>query len=309
MSEARTRASARRSGGGEASAARWVGVTIGRVTLVSVLLLALQWVAVRPALAQLNDEVPRELRGVTIDERLGDYVDQKARFLRHDGREVTLGDLLSDGRPVVLTLNYYKCRTLCDLQLQGLVSTLRALDWVPGDNYRIVTISIDEREDVELARDVRAGYLAELGKGEVDWTFLVGDAASIERVADSVGFRYKYDARLDQFAHVAVLTFLSPGEGRITRYLYGLEYRPFDVKMAVQEAAAGEVGDPLERIIFSCFHYDPETGQYGLWAFGVMRLGGIVTVVLLAGFLAIMFWRERRQRRRVAASRHAETVR
>lgn len=264
-------------------------------------------VAVLPgaAGAQINDEVPRELRGVTIDEHLGEQVVLDGTFTDHRGETVQLSELVEDGLPVILTLNYYRCRTLCDLQLHGLVATLRALDWVPGENYRIVTISIDPREDWELARDVRAGYLEALGQGEVDWTYLVGDEDAIERVAESVGFRYKYDARQDQYAHVAVLTFLSP-QGKITRYLYGLEYRPFDVKMAVQEAADGEVGDPLERVIFSCFHYDPETGQFGLWAFGVMRLGGIVTVVLLAGFLAFMFWRERAQRRR--ASHHAETV-
>lgn len=289
----------RRNRCGDGAAVRIVRALVGLATFVVVL--AVVAIAPRLAHAQAADELPPELRGVSVDEHLGDKAKLDVTFTDHNGEKVELADYFDDGIPVLLTLNYYECKMLCSIQLNGLLQTLKALDWAPGDNYRIVTISIDPREDWKLARDKRQSYLEDLDKGDVDWTFLVGEEANIRLVADSVGFGYRYDARQDQYAHVAVLMFLSE-EGKITRYLYGLEFRPFDVKMALQEAGDGEIGDPLERVIFSCFHYDPESGQYGLWAYGVMRLGGIVTVVVLAVFLAFMFWREKRQRRSVRQS-------
>lgn len=242
------------------------------------------------------ENLPRQLQGVNIDEHLGDMVSKKATFKDHNGNTVTMDDFLGD-KPVLLTMNYYNCEMLCSLQLNGLVKGLSALEWTPGDEFRIVTISIDHRETPALAKRKRASYLDELGKGDVDWTFLTGSRTDIQLVASSVGFGYRYDSEQDQFAHVAAIMFLSP-EGKITRYLYGLEYRPFDLKMALQEAADGQIGDTVDRVIFSCFHYDPSLGKYDIWAFGVMRLGGIVVVVLLAGFLGFLWWRESRKRRR-----------
>lgn len=249
-----------------------------------------------PAMAQESaEELPRQLQGVNVDEKLGETVSLKAEFKDENGKTVTMGDYLGD-KPVLLTLNYYNCEMLCSLQLNGLLDGLGGLEWTAGDEFRIVTISIDHREGPELASKKREAYLDELGRGDVDWSFLTGSRTDIQLVANSVGFGYRYDPEQDQFAHIAAVMFLSP-EGKITRYLYGLEYRPFDLKMALQEAADGQIGDTVDKVIFSCFHYDPTLGRYDIWAFGVMRLGGIVIVVLLAGFLGFLWWREVRKKR------------
>jgi protein SCO1/2 len=132
--------------------------------------------------------------------------------------------------------------------------------------------------------------------GEVDWTFLVGSEHNVRKLAHEVGFGYRYDAERDQFAHPAVVTFLSP-DGKVTRYLYGLEYSPWDLRFALLESADGRVGSVADKVILSCFHYDPATKRYGPFAYGVMRLGGGVTVLVLGGSLVVMWWRERTKRR------------
>lgn len=241
-------------------------------------------------------QLPKKLEGSFVTEHLGDHVDLDVRFVDHHGKSVKLSDYFADGKPVLLTMNYYECKMLCSLQLTGLLEGLRGLDWTAGDEFRIVTVGIDPREDWELARDKRESYLDELGRGDVDWTFLTGEFDAIISVAEDVGFGYQYDMAQDQFAHTAVLMFVSP-DGKISRYLYGIEYRPFDLKAALSEAAEGEVGTTIERIILSCFHYDETEGRYGPWAFGIMRLGGAVVVVVVGFFLAIMWWREASRRR------------
>jgi len=250
--------------------------------------------------AVAEEPLPRQLEGVGLTERLDTFVDKSTPLIDHEGRGVTLGDYLRDGKPVLLTLNYYRCTSLCNLQLNALTEGLRGLGWKPGEQFRILTISIDHREQPDLAKGKRASYLSLLGRGEVDWTFLVGSEASVRKIADEVGYGFKYDKEQDQFAHPAVLTFLSPG-GKISRYLYGVEYAPRDLKFALMEASEGRVGSTADRIILSCFHYDPSLGAYGPFAMGIMRLGGVLTLFVLAVMLATL-WRRERTRRREATT-------
>jgi protein SCO1/2 len=251
--------------------------------------------------ARAEEALPRQLDGVTVREQLGKHVDLGLRFRDPSGRLVALRELFRDGKPVLLTLNYYRCKMLCNLQLNALTAGLRGLSWTAGDRFRIVTVSIDHRESPALAGEKRAAHLRSLGRGEaVDWSFLVGDARSVRALADSVGFGYRYDRETDQFAHPAALMFLSP-EGKVSRYLYGIEYTPRDLKFALIEAAEGRVGTVADRLILSCFHYDSSSGRYGPFAFGIMRLGGAATLVLLGGFLAVHWRREARRRRRELA--------
>jgi protein SCO1/2 len=236
-----------------------------------------------------------EAKAVAVDEMLGGYLDMDLAFTDHDGKQVRLGDYFDGERPVLVTLNYYRCPTLCNLQLNALTRTLQAFEWAPGEQYRIVTVSIDPREDAELAANKRSSHLEALGRGDVDWNFLVGDAAQVHMLAAQLGIGYAYDAQQDQYAHPAVLMFASP-EGKVARYLYGLEYDPNDVKFALMEAAEGRVGSPVDKLILSCFHYDATLGEYGPFAMGIMRLGG-ATMVLIVGIPLIFVWRrERRQR-------------
>jgi len=255
------------------------------------------------------EETPKALEGVGVEEHLGRHVDLELPFTDETGKSVRLGDYFQDEKPVMLTLNYYTCTALCNLHLNGLVETLRELGWVPGDEYRIVTVSINPEEDAALAAGKRANYLKALqleresGEPDLGWHFLTaangpggrrGDA-NVRALAASVGFGYRYDPESKQYAHAAVTMFLSP-DGKIARYLYGIDLSPRDVKFALMEAAEGRVGSTLERILLTCFHYDDLTGRYGAYAFGIMRLGALVTLVALGGLLLAQWRRERRRR-------------
>jgi protein SCO1 len=246
--------------------------------------------------ARAEESLPSELDGITVNERLGNHVDTQLTFTDQDGETVRLGKYFDGSLPVMMTLNYYRCTTLCNIQLNQLKTGLRALGWKPGEKFRIVTVSIDHRETPALARGKRATYLESLGMGEVEWAFLVGSEQNIRKLADSLGFGYRYDAEGDQYAHPAAVMFLSP-DAKVARYLYGLEYSPWDLRFALLESAEGRVGSVADRVILSCFHYDPATKRYGPFAFGLMRLGGVLTVLLLGGFLLGM-WRRERSRRR-----------
>jgi protein SCO1/2 len=258
-------------------------------------------VVVAPAgAAQAVERLPSQLRDITVKEKLGKLADLDARFTDHDGKAVTLRDYLDGERPVLLTLNYYRCPTLCSIQLNALTRALRKLEWAPGENYRIVTVSIDHREKPKLARKKRASYLSDLRRGaDTDWSFLVGAEPMVKRIAGSVGFGFRYDPEQDQYAHPAVAIFLSP-RGKISRYIYGLEFDQRDLKFALMEASEGKVGSTVDKLILSCFHYDATTGRYGPWAFGIMRLGGGATVLLLGAFLVVLWRRERHRRTRTS---------
>jgi protein SCO1 len=240
---------------------------------------------------------PREFEGVGVTEHLGERVTLDLAFTDHEGHRVRLRDLVADGQPVLLTLNYYECPSVCTLQLNGLVEGLRGVD-LRGEEFHVVTLSIDPQENVELASRKRETYLELLGRDDIRWEFLVGGEVPIRRLAQELGFAYRYDPRTGDYAHVPA-AFLVAADGTITRYLYGLQYPARDLKFALVEAGDGQVGTTLDRILMTCFHY--VDGTYAPWAFGIMRLGGMVVAVLLAIFLAVL-WRREHQRRRAEAT-------
>jgi protein SCO1/2 len=236
------------------------------------------------------DTMPAPLAAVGVDEHLGQPLPLDLPVRLEDGSTAALGSLLQGDVPTLFTLNYYTCETLCSVQLNAVLKGLQGLDWTAGEQFRVVTLSIDPSEGAELARTKKATYLESLGRGDaVDWRFLTADEATVRAVADAVGFRYAFDAATRQYAHPAVITFLDP-KGSVARYLYGVEYPPMDLKFALMEAAAGRVGSPVEKLILSCFRYDHAVGRYTPWAFGVMRLGGVLTVLAMSG-LGIVLWR------------------
>ena len=227
---------------------------------------------------------------VTVEENLSAELDGQLTFKDHTGKTVVLSDYFLEGKPVLLTLNYYSCETLCSVQLNAMLNALKDLDWVAGEDFRMVTISIDPDETSELAAAKRETYLKELGKGDIDWNFLVGTQENIDIVADTIGFRYVYEPKTQQYAHPAVVTFLSPNR-IISRYLYGLSYDARDVKFSLIESANGNVGSTVDKIILSCFIYDTTVGRYTPTAFGIMRLGGALSVFAL-GFFTFVMWRK-----------------
>lgn len=250
------------------------------------------------AWAEPAEPLSPEMRAIEVDEHKGSMVDPALTFVDHTGKTVTLGDYLDGETPVLVTLNYYRCRVVCSVQLNGLADALGELDWTAGDgNFRIVTVSIDPNETPEDARKKRDTILSAVGKGDdIDWQFLTGTPLQIRALSEQLGVSFAYDAEQDQFAHPAVAMFLSP-DGKIAQYLYGLTFIPRDVKFALIEAGDGKVGSPMEQLYLSCFAYDPTIGRYGPFAFGMVRLGGVLTVLILGGFLLVLWRRDRRRSR------------
>ena len=248
--------------------------------------------------AQVVQEKPRQLEGVDVEEHLGARVPLDLAFVSGDGQPVKLGDYFHEKRPVILILAYYTCPMLCNLVANGVSDAVRDLAWTPGKEYQIVSVSIDPRDTDVIAKAKRDNYRAALGKQSMPpegWDFLTGTEASSKALADAVGFRYYFDEANDQYAHPAVITLLDP-TGKITRYLYGIEFKEQDLRLALIEAADGKLGTTIDRIILSCYHYDPDAAGYVLFAGGLMRLGGIVSLVVLASFLGVLWIRERRRK-------------
>jgi protein SCO1/2 len=183
---------------------------------------------------------------------------------------------------------------LCTLTLNGMVSALGILRETPGREYEVVTVSINPRETPALASAKKATYLSRFKREGVErgWHFLTGEEPEIKRLADAIGFRYAWDAETQQFAHAAGIVVVTP-EGTIARYLYGFEFAPKDIRFALIEASAGRIGSPVDQLILSCYHYDPTRGRYGVYAVGLVRIFGALTVVLLGGFIAVMLRRDR----------------
>lgn len=233
-----------------------------------------------------------------IQEHLGSAVSVESLDFRDEtGKAVRLSEYFKEGRPVLLNLGYYGCPTLCSLVLNGLVKSLQGVDWVPGKQFELVSVSIDPTEGSELAAKKKAAYLESYGKPEaaVGWHFLTGAEAQIKKLAQEVGFGYEYDEKEGQYAHAAVLVVLTP-DGKISRYLYGIEYLPKDFRLALLEASSGRIGTVIDRILLFCYRYDPVTRKYSVVLTRVMQTGGASTVVVFGAYLAL-FWRRQRQRR------------
>jgi protein SCO1 len=238
--------------------------------------------------------LPALLRDIGFEQRLGESIGLDLGFRDETGNPVRLGDYFGT-KPVILTLAYYECPMLCGVVLDGLAQSLRALSLDIGEQFVVVTVSFDHRETPAHAAAKKAQSLRSYARPRAaeGWHFLTGDAASIWQLTEAVGFRYAYDAESGQFAHAAGLVVLTP-QGKIARYLYGIEFAPKDLRLALVEASAGQIGSPVDQLLLFCYRYDPTTGQYGLIIMNVLRLAGLITVAALAGFMTVMFRRERR---------------
>ncbi len=235
------------------------------------------------------------LQDIDVIEHLGDRVPSHLKFTDTNGKVVALDDLLAQDKPVLVTLGYHRCPMLCSLVLDGLVKALKEAKLTLGQDVLAVDVSIDPEEDTKLATDVQKRILGLLGNGAgpAAWPFWVstGDKGVAARaLADAVGFRYKYDEQSKQFAHDAVAFVLAPG-GIIARYLYGVEYSSRDFRMAVVEAGGGRVGTSFDKVILSCYKYDPVTRRYAPFVFGFMRIGAALVFFALAGLLTVL-WRK-----------------
>jgi protein SCO1/2 len=241
--------------------------------------------------AQRTEPAPTGMQDVGVTEKLDAQVPPGLPFVDTRERDVTLGDFFDGNRPVVLTLNYSNCPMLCSMQLNGLFDGLEDLEWSLGENFQMVTISIDPKESPIRARQTKQKYLRAYGRPGVGdgWHLLTGDEENIKRVADSVGFRYKYLPDSGEFSHVAAIMILTP-DGRVSKYLYGIEYPAQTLRLALVEAADGKIGTPVDQLLLFCFRYDAAKGRYGPAAVRLVQIGGTLTAVLLFGVIAA-FWR------------------
>ena len=268
--------------------------------LVMPLLIVMLWlIGTFPLTVQAQRNEAEIAESAGVDEHLGEKINLTAQVQDHFGQQVSLQKYFSDGKPAVLTLNYYSCASLCSLQLNAVLDGLKDLDWVPGNQFNMLTLSIDPEETSSLAAQKRGNYLEELNKEGAAWNFLVAKQSVISDIANGVGYRYTYDEQSKQFAHPAVIMILSP-DGTISRYLYGVQYTARDLKFALIEASEGKVGTTVEKVILSCFSYDNTTGRYTASAFGLMRLAGVITMFFLGVMVTVLWRRERRLSQQVS---------
>lgn len=232
---------------------------------------------------------------VAIDQKLGEQVPLDLVFLDETGARVALRDYVTD-RPVVISPAYFRCPMLCSLVQNGLASGLGVLSLRMGQDFRVLTVSIDPSDTPAMAKASRDGYLERYGRAEGadGWHFLTGDQASIDRLMTALGYRYTYDAEKEQYAHAAGVAVVTPA-GRISKYLLGVEFAPRDLRLALVESSEGKIGSLADKLLLLCYQYDPETGRYGAFTLGAVRIGGVVTLIGMAAFVLIMLRRDRRR--------------
>ena len=250
-----------------------------------------------------TEALPKPLESIDVKEHLGAYVPKTLGFLDETGRPVTLGDYTDGKLPVVFTFTDADCPMLCSLMLNGFVNGLKSLDFTPGREFRIVTVSIDPNEKPERALATQRRYLGVYGKPEAKqgWSFLTGSEANVRAYADAIGMEYAYVPERKEYAHAAAIAVAAP-DGKIVRYLYGVEYPSQSLRLALLEASEGKIGSAFDRLILYCFHYDSSLGRYAPMAANIMRLGGAVAVVLLAAFVALLLRSDAKKRRRLVES-------
>lgn len=239
---------------------------------------------------------PKVLDGVGIEEHLGSPVDLNLQFIDETGYPVALKSYFNKGRPVILDLIYYTCPMLCNLILNGQTDAMKDLAWTPGNEYEVVTISINPQETFDLARHKKETYLGIFNRSAPGWHFLSDYHGDAKRLAEQVGFHYRYDPKQEQFAHASAIMVLTP-EGKMARYLYGIRFRSRDLRFALSEASEGRTTETVDKILLWCYHYDPASNAYVLFASRLMTAGGAVTVLVLGFFL----WRVIRAERLRAA--------
>ncbi len=243
---------------------------------------------------------PDAVTSADVEEHLGAQLDGSLTFKDTEGREVRLAEVLAGDKPVLLVLAYYHCPMLCGLVLRGAAQGLSDLGWTPGREYRVLTVSFDPRDTPEAGREKRQSTLAGLGRpleSPRDWPFLTGDEASIRSLADTLGFRFAYDARVDAYAHPAAIFALTP-DGRVSRYLYGVEFPARDLRLALTEAGEGKTGSFIDRVLLTCYRFDPASRRFGPYITGFMRLGGAFILLTVGGLVGALLIAERRRRSR-----------
>jgi len=245
--------------------------------------------------------VPPQFKDVTFAQRLGQKLPLDVQFKDESGRSVALGEYFGQ-RPVVIAFVYYQCPMLCTQVMNGISSALKVLPYTPGKEFDVVLISFDQRDTPEAANAKKRAHLDHWAARDTSngWHFLTGDEASIRQVTSAAGFTYQWDAETQQFAHVSGLL-VATSDGTLSRYFYGVEFSPKDLRLALVDSGKGKVGSVVDELLLYCYQYDPTHGKYGAAFMNIMRLGGVLTMIFIGGFILLM----RRRETRTTAERHA----
>lgn len=250
--------------------------------------------------------LPPGLRDVSLEQRLNQQIPLNLSFRDDSGRERPLSSYFGE-KPVILALVYYQCPMLCTQILNGLVISLRGMSLESGRDFEVVAVSIDPTETADLASRKKAEYLRRYAKSSTGWHFLTGAEPQIRELAQATGFRYAYDPRTKQYAHASAIMVLTP-QGRLSKYFYGIEYAPRDLRLGLVEASANKIGSPVDQVLLYCYHYDPHTGKYSAIVMNIVRLAGALTLLIFGSGLAWM-WRRDLSRGRQAVLPGAVGVR
>ncbi|MCA9603745.1 MAG: SCO family protein, partial [Myxococcales bacterium] len=262
---------------------------------VSLLAMVAVMATVVPARAQLNQPAP-QTEGVGIEEHLDAPLPRDATFRDHTGQVVRLADFFDGKRPVVVNFAYHSCPVLCNMVLNSTIDSLAKQQWQVGREFDVISISIDPKDTPASAAKKRDQAIQKYGRGDgKGWHFLVGTKEEVARVADAAGFQFKYDKATAQYAHAAVMMLASP-EGRMARYLYGVQFNHNDVKIGLLDASEGKAISSVEHLILYCYRFDPKANSYVVVATRVMQIGGALTAIALFAFLFVMWRRELRRR-------------
>lgn len=259
--------------------------------LVAVVLCAPAWgqFSEPPPAAIPASQRPPGLKNVAIEQHLNEQLPLDVTFRDETGKTVKLGDYFGK-EPVVLSFVYYKCPLLCGEVMAGMASALRVLSFQMGKDYQVVTVSFNPNETPEIATAAKAQYVQRYGKpGAAEgWHFLTGQQASIDKLTKAAGFDYEYDPKSGQYAHATGIMIVTP-QGKIAQYYYGVEYPPKDLRLGLIQASQGKIGNLVDQVLLYCYHYDPDTGKYGAIISRVLQLAGAATILVLGGFVIIMF--------------------
>jgi protein SCO1 len=247
-------------------------------------------------MGKASAEVPEQLKDVGITEKLGQNIDLSLIVTNENGEKVPLSTYFKAHKPVIISPVYFSCPGLCNFHLNGLTETLKSVDWTPSNQFEVVAFSFDAKETPEMALKKKENYMKIYNRAgsENGWHFVTADAETVKKFTDSVGFKFKWSEQDGQWAHASAAIVMSP-EGKISRYLHGIQFEPRDVKLALNEAADGKVGNIMDQAMLFCFKYDSHQSKYGLQVYNVMKLAGAITVLALALWLIPVMIRARRE--------------
>lgn len=250
-----------------------------------------------PATSISSSEKPGQIEGVGISEKLGTQLDLSLTFKDEAGKPVQLSQFVNGKVPVIISPVYFSCPGLCNFHLNGLTEALKEVDWSAGQQYQVLAISFDAKEGPELAAQKKVNYMKVYDRPgtEQGWHFLTGDAEAVKKLTDMLGFKYRWNEETKEWAHASAAIVSSPN-GKITRYLPGIQFIGKDVKLALTEGGEGKVGTFVDQLVLYCFQYNPHQSKYSLYVLNIMKLGGAIMVLLMAIWLVPVFWRSKRQR-------------